>query len=76
MLFFILDALQINIVIYVQGGHGDAVQRSTGVQSLKTGAGFANSSRLAAIKGLPGDDGTDEENCMTVTSTEALASKC
>lgn len=58
-----------------ESGQGDAVQCSTGTQLSRLGPGSATSSRLAAIKGLSLDDGTNNENCMAITNAEALNSK-
>lgn len=63
------------ILYYIQSGQGDAVQCSTGTQLSRLGPGSATSSRLAAIKGLSLDDGTNNENCMAITNAEALNSK-
>jgi len=56
------------ILYYIQSGQGDAVQCSTGTQLSRLGPGSATSSRLATIKGLSLDDGTNNENCMAITS--------
>ncbi|KAJ1412647.1 Zinc finger, CW-type [Sesbania bispinosa] len=60
--------------LHPEGGQGDAVQCSTGAQSLRLGPGSATSSRLTAIKGLPLDDGTNQEKGTAITSAEALTS--
>jgi hypothetical protein len=59
----------------IQSGQGDGVQCSTGNQLSRLGPGSATSSRLAAIKGLSLDDGTNHENSMSITNAEALNSK-
>ncbi|WJX85051.1 hypothetical protein P8452_67558 [Trifolium repens] len=61
--------------MHLENGQGDAVQCSTGNQLSRLGPGSATSSRLAAIKGLSLDDGTNHEKCMSITNAEALNSK-
>ncbi|MED6209607.1 hypothetical protein PIB30_056410 [Stylosanthes scabra] len=57
-----------------EGGQGDAIQFSTGNQSLRPGPGSAGYSRLHAVKAPSVNDAITQENGMTTAVAEAFTS--